>query len=159
MNEETRVTLLTRNGRASLHYTNENGELIWLSFRKEAEAQIAAEIICSRIDLPCPDTEITFSKFAAVYVEKHLMTVCAEATFGNTRSWIRSRLMPYFRDMRLADMTADTMRDFQEHLSASSSSNRTINRIMDVLSSMLTKAVHWRYLDTNPALCMDKLPR
>ncbi|MFC1683157.1 tyrosine-type recombinase/integrase [Candidatus Zixiibacteriota bacterium] len=99
----------------------------------------------------CPEAKksnVRFSDLAQEYMEKHSRI--------NKRSWKRDetslkQLLPAFGERYLEDITPKMIEEYRLRRKKQGRENATINREHALLKAMFTKAIHWGYVNDNPA--------
>ena len=107
---------------------------------------------------------IRFAEFADLWLEKHSKTKSPDYHRGNTIA-IKTRLNPYFGNLRLNKITADIIIDYFDELRTNgerldgqdgSIKPGTVYWLFRILRSMLNQAKEWNYLSYNP---IDDIPK
>ena len=99
---------------------------------------------------------ITMKEFAAKWDEDYVSVQIRlgrmkESSAESCRSRSRLHIVPFFRQMRLDEITLPHVREFMKALLAKELSPKTVLNAMVVLKEMFKHAVQWGYLDVNPA--------
>jgi len=93
--------------------------------------------------------ELTFDDFFQVYLEKHALPHKKAAWFDQEQ-YARHIKTP-LGAKKLSDITRITVQDFHTNLGITSGKT-SANRVIDIVASVLSKAIEWGYLaGTNPA--------
>ncbi|MCK4548472.1 MAG: site-specific integrase [Candidatus Eisenbacteria sp.] len=104
-------------------------------------------------DLP----KVTFQEFAEKWLREYCRTAIKPSTLRGYQNWLRKHLIPFFGYMRLADITPEDVQTYvSEKLDEGKLSPKSINNSLVPLKKMLTIAVRWGYLRSNPARYVEK---
>ena len=108
---------------------------------------------------PSEGRSITMDDFLEEYAQRHLDVRCAPSTVRTWRPVLDLYIRPFFGEMRLAEITQRVIEDFVKSQQAVKKpsgerrlANSTINKNLDLLSSILNKAKHWEYIDRVPKI-------
>lgn len=92
---------------------------------------------------------ILFRDFARVY-ERDVLPTLASTTRERSKSVLKNHLNPEFGDRMLREITLEGLQRYFARLQATELSPESIDKIRDVLSSVLGTAVDYGRLSTNP---------
>lgn len=95
------------------------------------------------------DCTINFGDFVAVYYED-IETRIKEHTMMNKKYIINLKVLPYFKNMKLSDIKASTIRKWQNELMKQGYSETYLKTINNQLSAILNHAVRFYELKSNP---------
>ncbi len=99
----------------------------------------------------------TFRAFAEKWLREYCGTALKPSTLTGYRNWLQNHLIPFFGYMRLADITPENVQTYvSEKLDEGNLSPKSINNSLVPLKTMLTIAVRWGYLRSNPARYVKK---
>lgn len=98
--------------------------------------------------------EVTFSGFAKQWMENYAVPNNKPSEIRNKQSIIRNHLYPFFGDQDIRTITTEQVEQFIGKKVSEKLSKKSVNLYLTVLRTMLTKAVHWEYLDKSP---MDRI--
>ena len=99
--------------------------------------------------LRCQPKRLTFSEFAAMYIEDYAMQ--------NKRSWrddqyrLDANMAPFFGDKGVWEITPHLVEQYKARRLQSGVTRSTVNREITILKKMFSLAVDWGYVQTNPA--------
>ena len=121
--------------------------------------KIAAEVLRPQNQgLITSGSAVTFGEFVENVYRPTLMSTFASSTQHRYDSAIKVHLKPIFETSCLRDLTAMTIQRYLSGLGASELSHESIDKVRDVLASILGAAVQYQYLVTNPVEGL-RLPR
>jgi len=95
------------------------------------------------------DVTMTFGDFLVVYYED-MEARLKEHTMMNKRYVIDLKVLPYFKDMKLSDIKASTVRKWQNELMKKGFADTYLKSINNQLSAILNHAVRFYELKSNP---------
>lgn len=95
------------------------------------------------------DVTMTFGDFIEVYYED-MEARLKEHTMINKRYVIDLKVLPYFKEMKLSDIKASTVRKWQNELIKKGYSDTYLKSINNQLSAILNHAVRFYELKSNP---------
>lgn len=91
-----------------------------------------------------------FRDFAHIY-ERDILSAQASTTRARSRSVLKNHLNPELGDRMLREITLERLQGYFADLQRTRLSAESVDKIRDVLSSILRTAVDYGRLDTNPA--------
>ncbi len=148
--DEKRGTWLVK-----LHYTNHDGDTVDSTkrgFKSKSEAlNWEREFLAKE----SRSTSMTFEQFAKVYADD-VRPRLRETTWHSKEHMIRERLIPFFGDTRVVDITSRDVMDWQNELLRSRDNNGRkysetyIRTVENQLSAILNHAVKHYGLPSNP---------
>ena len=92
---------------------------------------------------------ILFRDFARVY-ERDVLATLASTTRARSTSVLKNHLNPEFGDRMLREITLESLQQYFAKLQSTTLSPESVDKIRDVLSSVLGTAVDYGRLSTNP---------
>ena len=92
---------------------------------------------------------ILFRDFARVY-ERNILQTLASTTRDRSKSVLKIHLNPEFGDRMLREITLEGLQGYFAGLEAIAESPESVDKVRDVLSSVLATAVDYGRLSTNP---------
>jgi len=97
------------------------------------------------------DSDITFENFCVKYME-HCKARLKPTTYENKCYMIRDKVLPYFKNMKLKDIKASTLRTWQDKLITHKNgySQTYLKTINNQMSAILNFAVNNEYIASNP---------
>jgi integrase len=120
--------------------------------------RIRARVESERLGLPVSVVRksISFEAFAKEYLEHHASKKTDGGKVDECR--IRLHLLPYFKGMNLASITQADLVEYQTKRLGEDNKERrsgkytpsSVNRDLQLLKSVLSRAVEWGYLDRSP---------
>jgi integrase len=93
----------------------------------------------------------TFENFAAKWLAEYVEPRLKASTADGYRRYVENHLNPAFGSYPLAAITTGQIQEFMAKVLASGRSGKTANNLLVPLRKMLSDAVRWGYLATNPA--------
>jgi integrase len=121
--------------------------------------KIAAEVLRPQNQgLITSGSAVTFGEFVESVYRPTLMPTLANSTQSRYSSVIDVHLKPVFESLSLRDLTAMTVQRYLSGLGNSNLSHESIDKVRDVLASILGAAVQYQYLVKNPVEGL-RLPR
>ena len=99
---------------------------------------------------------INFDDFALQYLDRYGVNK-AESTRARDQITVDKHLVPFFGRLPLKQITAKDLEEYKAHRAACRLVNgnqiqkSTVNRELDLLKSLLARAVEWGYLKSTPA--------
>ncbi len=123
---------------------------------EERAAQIESDI--SRNIIDANTTSTTVSEFAQTWVDKHVRENLAVSTQKSYISALNQRILPELGMLKLSDLKPSHVIDFYSKLKDAPRLDRKKGKLSarsafivhQVLSAMLSDAVHWQYIFSNP---------
>jgi len=100
--------------------------------------------------------DVPFSTLILEYLE-YAEASKSRSTYIADRCRIEGKLMPYFGDISLKQITAQMVDDYKSIRVQQAAAPKTINNELDNLSNMIKMAVRWKYIDNNVASNVEKL--
>jgi integrase len=94
--------------------------------------------------------DVSFTIFGDEYLAKYSKPTKTESTYKNEKLVIDVQLKSFFGDTPLSAITAKRIEEFKA-LRRETVKASTVNRQLDVIKSMMARAVEWGRLATNPA--------
>jgi integrase len=121
--------------------------------------KMAAEVLRAQNQgLITSGSAVTFGEFVESVYRPTLMPTFASSTQDRYNSVINVHLKPVFETSCLRDLTAMTIQRYLSGLGASDLSHESIDKVRDVLASILGAAVQYQFLVKNPVEGL-RLPR
>jgi integrase len=100
---------------------------------------------------------MTFSELASAW-KKTVLPMYKYSTRKHHSHVLRAKLLPLFGDRRVDKITRQEIQQYVAELISRGYAPKSIDHYHDVLSTILTKAVEWGYIQNNPAHGVE-LPR
>ncbi|MFC1833191.1 tyrosine-type recombinase/integrase [Thermodesulfobacteriota bacterium] len=97
----------------------------------------------------CEPKRIVFKDFAAEYLE-YSRANKAQSSYERDETVVRAHLLPVWADYQLARITSKMIEDYKLKR-LESVAPATLNREMNTIKSLFSKAVEWEYLKDSPA--------
>lgn len=126
--------------------------------RAEAEARARAPTQAER-------PRAAFSGFAKVWLDEHVKLRRKPSVHRGYEQAVRVHLVPHFGDRQLQAITRRDVESFVARLAATPHPDtgrprapKSVNNVLGVLSSMLSTAVEWGYLERSPCAGVEPLP-
>lgn len=126
--------------------------------RGEAEARARGP---AQVERP----RAAFSGFAKVWMDEHIKLRRKPSVVRGYDQAIRTHLVPYFGDRQLASISRRDVEAFVAKVAATPHPDtgkprapKSVNNALGVLSSMLSTAVAWGYLERSPCAGVEPLP-
>ena len=126
--------------------------------RGEAEARARAPAQAER-------PRAAFSGFAKVWLDEHIRLRRKPSVVRGYEQALRVHLVPHFKDRQLQAITRRDVEAFVARLAATPHPDtgkprapKSVNNVLGVLSSMLSTAVEWGYLERSPCAGVEPLP-
>jgi integrase len=123
---------------------------------EQVEKKITSEIVAGTWGIRETE-EISFEDLVVVYLD-YAKTSKAKSTYSSDKCRIESHLLPYFKDILVAHITAQMVDDYKGLRCKQGASPKTINNELVNLSHILKMAIRWRYLDGNVVSNVEKMP-
>ena len=101
---------------------------------------------------------VSFTEYVETVYESTVLPLMAKATQDRYRGILRNYLRPAFGGLSLRELTSLTLQKYFSGMAQSQLSHDSIDKIRDVVSSVLGSAKHYGYLVANPAEGI-RLPR
>ena len=102
------------------------------------------------------NTEIRFDDYCDYWISNHAKAKCQESTLEAYLPRINKYFKPYFKNMKLKDITSHHVRNYYQILQCNSQlSSRTIHHHHRLLHNIFERAVYWEYISKNPVLSDD----
>lgn len=97
------------------------------------------------------ESDITFENFCIKYME-HCKARLKPTTYEGKKNMIETKLLPYFKHMKLKDIKASTLRTWQDKLitSPNNYAETYLKTINNQMSAILNFAVNNDYIGSNP---------
>lgn len=144
---------------------------------QEAEVQAEKAAAAASAGASADHPHAAFSGYSAFWLDSYVRVHCKPATYGLYESMCRVWLVPWFGDRAIADITA---LDIQKFVAWAADQPRRMSRAPDeakrakredtprptpkylnslvaCLSSMLNRAIKWRYIRLNPCDDVERL--
>ena len=106
-----------------------------------------------------------FSGFAKVWLDEHIRLRRKPSVVRGYEQALRVHLVPHFKDRQLQAITRRDVEAFVARLAATPHPDtgkprapKSVNNVLGVLSSMLSTAVEWGYLERSPCAGVEPLP-
>lgn len=117
-------------------------------FQTKREAQEWERNFLNRCSI---DSDITFENFCVKYME-HCKARLKPTTYAGKEHMINTKILPYFKSMKLKDIKASTCRTWQDKLITDKNnySQTYLKTINNQLSAILNFAVNNDYIPSNP---------
>ncbi|MSR83823.1 MAG: site-specific integrase, partial [Candidatus Latescibacteria bacterium] len=96
-------------------------------------------------------SKITFRAFKDIWLEKYAIGQVRRSTEDNYQSYLQVHLLPAFGDTPLARISVEDVQGFKAKKLADDYSPQTVKHLLRLLRQMLSHAVEWGYIRTNPA--------
>lgn len=136
------------------------------SFAKEDEAQLfELKLRLGEIQKTAPKA-LTFSEFSDLWLEKHAKPLKSPAQVKGDTAKIKVHLRPLLGPLRLQAITTEDVLSVREALlsrehpkTKKALKPKTVNDVLATLRHLLGKAQAWGYIDQNPALSVEYVPR
>ncbi len=94
--------------------------------------------------------DISFKNMAVKWLAAHAANVRPN-TLASYREHLEKRIIPYFGDRKLRNISTEDIEVFKAHLMTQDISAATVGKHLCTLKMMLKTAMQWQYLSTNPA--------
>lgn len=133
-----------KNGRWELDIRDFNGKRIRKKFDKKIEAELLeTEIKSNKNKGLCSviDKSITIKDACEYFLEKHVKIHCKQKTYDEGKIIVNSKIIPYFGNMKLCNLTKVHVENFMEYLLKLNLSNSTVNKYKNTLSSIIERQV------------------
>lgn len=101
-------------------------------------------------------TEMSFSSFVEIYLEDAKART-RETTFDNKQCLIKSRILPYFENMKLTDIEPLHIRQWQNKLKLSGYKETYLRTINNQLNAIFNYAVRYYNLSSAPTSKVEKM--
>lgn len=101
-------------------------------------------------------TPATFEEFSAKWLAEYAKPQLKPSTFDGYRRCVENHLVPAFGTYPLTGITAGQIQEWMAKLLASGRSGKTANNYLVPLKKMLSDAVRWGYLASNPAADVER---
>lgn len=126
--------------------------------RAEAEARAKAPTQAER-------PKAALSGFAKVWLDEHITLRRKPSVVRGYEQALRVHIVPHFKDRQLGAITRRDVESFVARLSATPHPDtgkprapKSVNNVLGVLSSMMSTAVEWGYLERSPCAGVEPLP-
>jgi len=143
------------------------GRSKWMRFSKKNDAKAyfnEIELNKSRGELTSKRyTPVYFEEFTPIWFERHATIKMTPQSIRSASGILKNYLSPFFGSKRLMDIDSQIIsryiakRKAMPNKNGKMPSNGTINRTLEVLSSIFTKAYEWDYIKTKPFKKIEKL--
>jgi integrase len=94
--------------------------------------------------------EMKFSEFSSMWLEKKVKVHNSFRTLENYNSDLKNHLLPSFRYTGIGFVSSKQVTELISKMKQENLSNRTINKVVTLLKTILNDAVKWDYLNKNP---------
>ncbi len=111
--------------------------------------QLSSEVVGS---------EQTLASFLEEWWEKYARASLKPSTLASYAYVLDRWIIPYLGRLRLRDISRETVDQYRAELRAAGAGAPTINRALAILQGVLTRAVEWRRLPSNPVAGILRLP-
>src|SRR6266511_588649 len=111
--------------------------------------QLSSEVVGS---------EQTLASFLEEWWEKYARASLKPSTLASYAYVLDRWIIPYLGRLRLRDISRERVDQYRAELRAAGAGAPTINRALAILQGVLTRAVEWRRLPSNPVAGILRLP-
>lgn len=117
---------------------------------KKIAQEEAAKITNDLANGDYESNDIRFSQLVEIWMEEK-ETTCRPSTLYQYKRILRSRIMPYFGDMKLANIKPLTVHNFYQELLKDGLTTKYISSVDVALKQILDKGVELEMINSNPA--------
>ncbi|AYF43740.1 putative integrase [Halobacteriovorax sp. BALOs_7] len=96
------------------------------------------------------DGEITFKKFAEMWLKEHVIGRKAEKTIRGYKSNFKMYILPVLGEVKLKHINYHHAKKLESYVLKQGKKNRTVNKVMMVLKTVINEAVKLDYLVRSP---------
>lgn len=101
--------------------------------------------------------DLKFSEFVKIWMEKKVQVQNSFRTHENYTSDIKNHLLPNFGYSGIGFVSSKQVTDLISKMKSKGLSNRTINKVITLLKTILNDAVRWDYLSKSPIYGFQEL--
>lgn len=134
---------------ANFYYTDWTGKKIHKKKRGFSKKKEALDFERNFLNKQSRGCDLTFSNLVDIYLEDMDSRLKA-STMNNRKHMIRARILPYFENLKLEQITPADVRKWQTILLSSDFSPTYIKAIHEQLSALFSYAVKYYNLSQNP---------
>ena len=133
-------------------FTKERKEKSKKGFESKTEAKEAAEKIEGELtnnDGTLCESNETISSFAQIWLKEYVENNVAPNTYRLNKSMVDTHIAPYFKEMKLTQLTPLIYQKFINHMAEKGKSRRTVEICHNVMHKMFEKAVRLKLVKEN----------
>lgn len=133
-----------KNGKWELDIRDFNGKRIRKKFNKKIDAELLETEIKSNRNKGLSsviDKSITIKDACEYFLEKHVKIHCKQKTYDEGKIIVNSKIIPYFGNMKLCNLTKVHVENFMAYLLSLNLSNATVNKYKNTLSSIIERQI------------------
>ena len=137
-------------------YTLPNQKQRWETVRPPRTRERAEKLLAERLSQVhrgefIEPKKITFSDFKDIWMEKYAEPQVRSSTLARYRVHFRKHIIPFFGDLRLAQVGVEDVQGFKAELIGKGLAPGYVKHHLALIRQMLDFAVDWEYIRTNPA--------
>jgi integrase len=120
-------------------------------FKTKAEAKAACEIAERDIKDGYNEENILLKDYIFYWLDSHKKDVIRDTTYDNKMMQIKKHILPFFQNIKLADVGFKFYQSFIDHMAAQGYARMTIENSHWILHSVFNRAIIEKKMKENPA--------
>lgn len=141
------IEVLVKGQNSYVKLTDDDGRTEWIRYETPVAAAEAAEAIqAGEVDRET----ITLGQFFDRFMTHHAMPNLKDDTVSNYLRVFDGQVRGVLSNFKLTELSLREVELLVESLRKAGKSNRQIASILNILSSILGRAVKWKYIGANP---------
>jgi len=131
--------------------TGKNQEKSKKGFKTKKEAKLACEVAEKDIKDGFTEENILLKDYIQYWLDSHKKDVIRDTTYDNKVAQIKKHILPYFKNIKLADVGFKFYQGFIDHMAAQGYARMTIENSHWILHSVFNRAIIEKKMKENPA--------
>jgi integrase len=131
--------------------TGKNQEKSKKGFKTKKEAKLACEAAERDIKDGFTEENILLKDYIQYWLDSHKKDVIRDTTYDNKVAQIKKHILPYFKNIKLADVNFMFYQGFIDHMAAQGYARMTIENSHWILHSVFNRAIIEKKMKENPA--------
>jgi integrase len=131
--------------------TGKNQEKSKKGFKTKKEAKLACEVAEKDVKDGFTEENILLKDYIQYWLDSHKKDVIRDTTYDNKVAQIKKHILPYFKNIKLADVGFKFYQGFIDHMAAQGYARMTIENSHWILHSVFNRAIIEKKMKENPA--------